>query len=99
MAHFLIRSCKHYFDYNLEDWGGVDRHHFDAITTKQDLADTYLPAFESCVVNGKASSLMWYGLLYNLSQRSSYNSVNGVPSCANKAYMDDLARDVWGFEG
>ena len=30
----------------------MDRYHFDAITTDQDLADTYLPAFEACVVQG-----------------------------------------------
>ena len=31
--------------YNLENWNGTDRHHFDAIVTAQDLADTYLPAW------------------------------------------------------
>ena len=84
----VCSSCKHYFDYNLENWGGVDRHHFNAITSNQDLADTYLPAFQSCVVRGKASSLM-----------CSYNEVNGVPSCANKDYMEVVARGTWGFQG
>jgi len=80
--------CKHYFDYNLEDWGGVDRHHFDAKATDQDLADTYLPTFESCVRFGQGSSLM-----------CSYNSVNGVPSCANHDSMTAMAREDWGFNG
>ena len=25
--------------------------------------------------------------------------VNGVPSCANKYYMNDIARNEWGFNG
>lgn len=29
----------------------------------------------------------------------SYNAVNGIPSCANKELMTDLARNKWGFEG
>jgi len=80
--------CKHYFDYNLENWGGVDRYHFDAIQSQQDLEETFLPAFESCVRRGHASGIM-----------CSYNSVNGIPSCANKEYMNQLARKEWGFNG
>eukprot|EP01012_Entosiphon_sulcatum_P026875 TRINITY_DN32374_c0_g1_i1.p1 TRINITY_DN32374_c0_g1~~TRINITY_DN32374_c0_g1_i1.p1 ORF type:complete len:736 (-),score=89.17 TRINITY_DN32374_c0_g1_i1:56-2263(-) len=80
--------CKHYYDYNLENWGGIDRHHFNAITTAQDLADTYVPAFESCVTKGNASSLM-----------CSYNAVNGVPSCANYQLMTKMARQSWNFQG
>ena len=80
--------CKHYYAYDLENWGGVDRHHFNAIITKQDEADTYLPAFHSCVKNGRVSGLM-----------CSYNAVNGVPSCANGRIMNEFARDAWGFEG
>eukprot|EP01060_Flectonema_neradi_P015965 TRINITY_DN225_c0_g1_i1.p1 TRINITY_DN225_c0_g1~~TRINITY_DN225_c0_g1_i1.p1 ORF type:complete len:751 (+),score=186.03 TRINITY_DN225_c0_g1_i1:68-2320(+) len=80
--------CKHYYAYDLENWGGVNRHDFDAIITAQDEADTYLPAFHSCVVNGKATALM-----------CSYNAVNGVPSCANGRIMNGFARGQWGFEG
>ena len=32
--------------YSLENWDGVDRHHFNAIVTDQDFQDTYFPAFE-----------------------------------------------------
>eukprot|EP01060_Flectonema_neradi_P015967 TRINITY_DN225_c0_g1_i4.p1 TRINITY_DN225_c0_g1~~TRINITY_DN225_c0_g1_i4.p1 ORF type:complete len:748 (+),score=195.19 TRINITY_DN225_c0_g1_i4:55-2298(+) len=80
--------CKHYYAYDLENWGGVDRYHFNAIINSQDEADTYLPAFHSCVVNGKATALM-----------CSYNAVNGVPSCANGRIMNGFARGQWGFEG
>ncbi|EGD77165.1 beta-glucosidase [Salpingoeca rosetta] len=80
--------CKHFFDYNLENWHGVDRHHYNAIATDQDIADTYLPSFEACVRYGRASGLM-----------CSYNAVNGVPSCANGDIMTVMARESWGFDG
>jgi len=82
--------CKHFLGYSLEDWGGVDRHHFDAKLTKQDLADTYLPAFESCArpSRGGASAAM-----------CSYNRVNGVPSCASFEYLTSKLRGEWGFDG
>lgn len=54
----LLMARADYFDYNLENWHNVDRHHFNAISTDQDIADTYLPAFESCVRFGRVSSLM-----------------------------------------
>jgi beta-glucosidase-like glycosyl hydrolase len=80
--------CKHYTAYDVEDWGGVDRHHFNAIVTDQDMTDTYMPPFQTCVQKAKGSSLM-----------CSYNSVNGVPSCANGNIMKKLARETWGFQG
>eukprot|EP00760_Papus_ankaliazontas_P031037 PhM_4_TR5169/c3_g1_i1/m.79927 len=82
--------CKHYAAYSLESWGGVDRHSFNAIVTEQDFTDTYTPAFEACAHKdaGGASSFM-----------CSYNAVSGVPSCANKYILTDLARTAWGFDG
>ena len=80
--------CKHYAAYNLEDWGGVDRHHFDAIVTDQDLNETYFPPFQACAQVGKASGVM-----------CSYNAVNGVPSCASKPLLNDRLRGTWGFDG
>ena len=29
----------------------------------------------------------------------SYNSINGVPSCANPWLLDEVARQDWGFDG
>ena len=31
--------------------------------------------------------------------RCSYNSVNGVPSCASPLFLDKYARGEWGFQG
>ena len=66
----------------------MDRYHFNAIVTDQDAADTYLPAFQSCVEVGKASGIM-----------CSYNAVNGIPSCANTEMLTNKARGEWGFDG
>ena len=64
--------CKHYTAYDLENWGGVDRHHFNAIVTAQDMADTFQVPFQACVQEGHGSALM-----------CSYNAVNGVPSVSH----------------
>eukprot|EP01064_Diplonema_japonicum_P000204 TRINITY_DN10144_c1_g1_i1.p1 TRINITY_DN10144_c1_g1~~TRINITY_DN10144_c1_g1_i1.p1 ORF type:complete len:758 (+),score=186.88 TRINITY_DN10144_c1_g1_i1:38-2275(+) len=80
--------CKHYYAYDLENWGGVDRHHFNAVISMQDETDTYFPAFHSCVVNGRSKGIM-----------CSYNAVNGTPSCANGRIMNGMARAKWGFDG
>ena len=81
-------ACKHLADYNIDHGPGYDRNKFDAVGTKQDMLDTFLPPFESCVRDGRASGLM-----------CSYNAINGVPSCANKDLLTAAARDRWGLEG
>ena len=93
-------SClKHFFAYDgPEDWGrhGVNssgaktRFNFDARVTEQDLADTFLPAFEAGARPdlGAASGVM-----------CSYNSVNGIPACAHKDALTTKLRESWGFRG
>lgn len=81
--------CKHFAAYSVENlYNGTHRHNFDAQVTKQDMVDTYLPAFEACVVKGKASALM-----------CSYNSINGVPACADAGLLNGMAREEWRFDG
>ncbi|GAQ85726.1 Glycosyl hydrolase family protein [Klebsormidium nitens] len=80
--------CKHFTAYDLESWGGVDRHSFDAKVTKQDLEDTYQPPFRSCVQRGGASCIM-----------CSYNAINGVPACADRRLLTNTARGAWSFDG
>ena len=63
------------------------RHEFDAVASKKDMAETYLPAFEKLVREAKVESVM-----------GAYNRTNGEPCCASKALMG-LLRDEWGFEG
>ena len=33
------------------------------------------------------------------SMMCSYNAVNGVPSCANGKFQNDLVREQWGWDG
>ncbi|KAA3465297.1 putative beta-D-xylosidase 7 [Gossypium australe] len=54
----------------------------------QDLADTYMPPFRSCIEEGKASGIM-----------CAYNRVNGVPNCADYNLLSKTARAQWGFNG
>ena len=63
------------------------RHEFDAVVSKQDLYDTYLPAFEALVKEAKVESVM-----------GAYNRVYGQPACANDL-LTKILRDDWGFEG
>ena len=47
--------CKHFASYSLENWQGVTRYEFNAVVSDEDLAEYYLPAFQSCVQRGFAS--------------------------------------------
>lgn len=64
------------------------RHEFNAEVSPKDLWETYLPAFEACVTEGKVEAVM-----------GAYNRTNGEPCCASKLLMDDILRGKWGFQG
>ncbi|KAI3806769.1 hypothetical protein L1987_22683 [Smallanthus sonchifolius] len=80
--------CKHFTAYDLDHWKGVNRFGYDAKVTKQDLADTYQPPFQSCIQHAQASGIM-----------CAYNRVNGVPNCADHNLLSNIARNQWGFQG
>ncbi|TXG64130.1 hypothetical protein EZV62_011124 [Acer yangbiense] len=80
--------CKHYTAYDVDKWKGIDRFHFDAKVTKQDMEDTYQPPFKSCVEEAHVSSVM-----------CSYNRVNGIPTCADPDLLKGVVRDQWGLDG
>ena len=89
--HLKVSACcKHFVAYSVENYEGMDRHHFDAEVTAMDMADTYLPAFEACASAGRGGGSC---------MMCSYNDVNGVPTCTNKDLLTTLARDTWGFNG
>ncbi|KAJ8623523.1 hypothetical protein MRB53_032052 [Persea americana] len=79
--------CKHFVAYDIESWQGVDRFHFDARVTTQDKLETFQPPFEMCVKEGDVSGVM-----------CSYNSVNGIPSCADRNLLNTV-RSKWSFHG
>ena len=100
-----VVTLKHFDANSLEgDWPGpgskksypgsgcpgrvCTRHTVDPNISAYDLASTYLPAFRTSVEDGHALGVM-----------CSYNSINGVPSCANPFLLQEQLRDKWGFEG
>jgi len=65
-----------------------DRHIFNAIVTKRELYDTYLPAFRKLVVDARVESVM-----------GAYNRVMGEPACASELLLEKILRGEWGFKG
>ncbi|WP_366182571.1 glycoside hydrolase family 3 C-terminal domain-containing protein [Flavobacterium ovatum] len=66
----------------------VIRHVFNAEPSKQDLYETYLPAFESLVKEAKVEGVM-----------AAYNAVYGKPACASDFLLKETLRDKWKFDG
>ena len=64
------------------------RHSFNADCSKQDLRETYLPAFKALVTEAKVEAVM-----------GAYNRTNGEACCASKTLLQDILRKEWGFEG
>lgn len=65
-----------------------DRHIFNAIVSKRDLRETYLPAFKKLVQEAKVESVM-----------GAYNRTLDEPCCASQLLIEDILREEWGFEG
>ncbi|CAM8891452.1 unnamed protein product [Rhodiola kirilowii] len=84
----VAACCKHYTAYDLDNWNGIDRFHFDAKVSKQDLEDTFDVPFRACVEQGKVASVM-----------CSYNQVNGIPTCADPNLLRGMIRGAWGLDG
>lgn len=64
------------------------RHFFNAEASKKDMEETYLPAFEACVKEGKVEAVM-----------GAYNRTNGEPCCASEELMKHYLRGKWKFQG
>ncbi len=64
------------------------RHSFDVPVDERDLRETYLPAFEACVREGGAFSIM-----------CAYNGYAGEPCCSNDYLLTRILRKEWGFRG
>lgn len=65
-----------------------ERHRFNAVATKQDMYETYLPAFKACVQEGHVEAVM-----------GAYNRTNGEPCCGSPTLLQDILRKEWGFTG
>lgn len=62
----VAATCKHYFAYSFESADGQTRHNFNAILSQRDIQETYLAAFQKCLLEGDPAQVM-----------CSYNAING----------------------
>ena len=81
----VVATPKHYAVHSGPE---PARHTFDARPTERDLWETYLPAFQALVQEGKAGSVM-----------SAYNRINGESATASQRFLTDILRTQWGFTG
>jgi len=81
----LVATAKHFAVHSGPEY---DRHHFNAVPGRYDLADTYLPAFQALVQQGNVASVM-----------CAYNRLDGEPCCGSDALQVELLRERWGFKG
>ncbi len=65
-----------------------ERHSFNAISSEQDLRETYLPAFKACVKEADVEVVM-----------GAYNRTNDEPCCGSKRLLEDILRGEWEFKG
>ena len=64
-----------------------DRHIFDAVVSKRELFDTYLPAFKK-LVEANVESVM-----------GAYNRTLGEVCCASPLLIEEILRKDWNFKG
>jgi len=79
-----VSTPKHFAANNEEH----NRFYCDAAITETDMREYYLPAFEKCIREGKAESIM-----------TAYNAINGVPCTANNWLLNKVLKQDWGFNG
>ena len=65
-----------------------DRHTFNAIVTKRELYDTYLPAFKKLVTEANVEAVM-----------GAYNRTLDEVCCASKLLIEVILRGEWNFQG
>ncbi|XP_041464587.1 beta-D-xylosidase 1-like [Lytechinus variegatus] len=80
-------GCKHFAAYSGPENYPSSRFSFNAKVSDKDLQVTFFPAFKECIKAGTYSFMC------------SYNSVNGIPACANTYLLTDVLRKEWGFKG
>ena len=79
-----VSTPKHFAANNEEH----NRSSCNARMSERDLREYYLPAFERCIVDGKAQSIMM-----------AYNAVNDVPCTVNIYLIKKVLRGDWNFNG
>ena len=84
--HYLkvVSTPKHFAANNEEH----NRFECNPQISERDLREYYLPAFERCIIDGKAQSIM-----------TAYNAINDVPFTLNTWLLKKVLRTDWGFNG
>jgi len=82
-----LHACaKHFAVHSGPEW---NRHQFDAADiSPRDLYETYLPAFETLVREGKVREVM-----------CAYNRFEGEPCCGSDKLLMQILRGEWGYDG
>ena len=80
----VVSTPKHFAANNEEH----NRFECNPQISEKQLREYYLPAFEACIRDGKAASIM-----------SAYNALNDVPCTANPWLLTKVLRHDWGFNG
>jgi len=80
----LATCVKHFAAYGGAEAG---RDYNTVEISERQLREVYLPAYKACIDAGTRMLM------------PSFNSLNGVPSTANKWLMNTVLRDEWGFDG
>ena len=84
--YLKVAACaKHYAVHSGPE---SQRHTFNALPSKKDLFETYLPAFKSLVKDANVEAVM-----------CAYNRTNDEPCCGNKYLLQDVLRNQFGFKG
>jgi len=81
----VIATPKHFAAHSGPE---PERHRFDAQVDERDLRETYLPAFEACLREGKGFAVM-----------GAYSRLNGEACSASHKLLDEILRREWGFRG
>ncbi|MGL4851789.1 MAG: xylan 1,4-beta-xylosidase [Phocaeicola sp.] len=82
-----LHACaKHFAVHSGPEW---NRHEYNAENiSPRDLYETYLPAFEVLVKEGKVKEVM-----------CAYNRFEGKPCCGSDQLLVHILREEWGYEG
>lgn len=83
-AHGVLACVKHFLANNQEH----RRSTIDVVVDEQTLQEIYLPPFAAAVREGGAAAVM-----------GSYNRINGVHACENRAVLTGILREQLGFRG
>ena len=85
-VYLKVAACgKHYAVHSGPE---ATRHEANVEPSKHDLWETYLPAFEMLVKEGKVEIIM-----------GAYNRVYGESASGSKLLLTDILRQQWGFKG